>query len=215
MPLDLGAIGAELRNTGFATRSGTMRDVQRALWGHKSWKALPNPAKPVVGSDILRPMKQEDAPRNSISAIFGLGDQPLHTDGSHLVEMPDILILHSSETSDTPTLTWRLPINPPHFLRSGVFTVSGKNGPFLAHAFDAGRLRFDPVCMKPSDHLSTRAVEYFEATKDAALIHKWSKPDLLLFIDNRRMLHGRQALSSDAEVSTRKLERLWLRVESK
>ena len=45
--------------------------------------------------DALRPLRQAEAHPNSLSSRYGLEQQPLHTDGAHLEDSPDIVLLWS------------------------------------------------------------------------------------------------------------------------
>ncbi|WP_396667942.1 hypothetical protein [Microbacterium sp. R86528] len=51
---------------------------------------------PVVDADEAHPQ--------SLSAVVGAGQQPLHTDGAHHKVMPDLVLLAAVEPSSTPTL---------------------------------------------------------------------------------------------------------------
>jgi len=44
---------------------------------------------------VLRPQEQGQAHPYSISAVHGLGEQPLHVDGSHMFRPPDVVVLVS------------------------------------------------------------------------------------------------------------------------
>jgi hypothetical protein len=39
----------------------------------------------------LRPLDRGDSQEHSLSAKYGKGDQPLHTDGAHLAKPPDVV----------------------------------------------------------------------------------------------------------------------------
>jgi hypothetical protein len=54
---------------------------------------------------VLRPTAAEEAHPRSLSAIHGLGEQPMHTDGAHLREPPDYLVFHA-DRPNRPTLLW-------------------------------------------------------------------------------------------------------------
>ncbi|MGY5884973.1 hypothetical protein [Modestobacter lacusdianchii] len=102
---------------------------------------------------VLRPTAAEDAHPRSLSAIHGLGEQPLHTDGAHLQAPPDIVILHAAEPNGTPTLLWSeasTATNPaypriarPPCLAGGIFVVASGSTRFLASAYDPRGYRYD------------------------------------------------------------------------
>ncbi|KSU55458.1 hypothetical protein AS029_05450 [Microbacterium enclense] len=149
-----------------------------------------------------------------MSAVYGLEEQPLHTDGAHLHRPPDVIALCASEPSATPTIVWAGSSTyptVPAYARSGIFTVRTKQGSFLTSAVDGGRIRYDPVCMSPSDGMAREAVGYFTSLRASAEEHHWDSPNLVLLIDNRRCLHARSAVAEGDE--TRRLERLTFRLE--
>ncbi|WIB00349.1 TauD/TfdA family dioxygenase [Curtobacterium sp. MCBA15_012] len=156
-------------------------------------------------------MTRAEAPQRSLSATYGLGAQPLHTDGAHLIDRPDVIMLACTEPSATDTLVrFFEPGDLPDFVFTGIFTVNTGKSKFLAPAYD-GAIRFDPVAMRPSDYLARRTVAHFADERANAYHHRWDSPDLLLFINNRRSLHARDALSGDA--TTRRVTRYAFRIE--
>lgn len=203
--LDLKDVQREIAVRGFATRSGTLQDVSIASLLQKRWSQAPQKHGTAVAQ--LRPLSQSEAPSRSLSAVHGLGAQPLHTDGAHLRRMPDVIVLHASVPSPTGTAVWKLPSGFPSSLSSGVFAVHGNDGRFLAHAFADSRLRFDPVCMSPSDRLAKATVTFFEQARASAHLHRWDAGNTLLFIDNRRALHGREAVVQEDDAESRLIER--------
>lgn len=165
----------------------------------------------------LRPTTVEEAEPRSLSALHGLGEQPLHTDGAHLLEPPDIVILHAEHPNGAPTLLWSLyskltnPSHPrvssPNSLRGGLFLVRSGSDRFLAsaHAYSHG-YRYDPACMSPCDERARDAVRYFDEMQAAAYRHEWTERGQLLVIDNRTALHARAAVNDN------NLDRLLTRV---
>jgi hypothetical protein len=144
-----------------------------------------------------------------MSAQYGLGAQPLHTDGAHLRTPPDVVVLYSATPNSTPTLIWSgtkqsLTSWHPEFAQVGVFTVRNGRESFLASAAEGTRIRFDPACMSPADGLARQAADYFSALPATA--HLWDRPDKLLIINNRLCLHARAALEPGDE--SRAVERL-------
>ena len=154
----------------------------------------------------LRPTTTEEANPSSLSAVHGLGEQPLHTDGAHLLEPPDVVVLYAEQPNDTPTLLRSLSLKPtslnqpriasPSGLRGGLFLVRSGSDRFLASArTDVHGYRYDPGCMTPCDERAREAVRYFEEAQANAHQHEWTEPHQLLVIDNRTALHGRAAVS--------------------
>jgi alpha-ketoglutarate-dependent taurine dioxygenase len=170
---------------------------------------------------VLRPTAAEDAHPRSLSAVHGLGQQPLHTDGAHLQEPPDIVILHAAEPNGTPTLLWSEtstitnPAYPriarPPCLAGGIFVVASGSNRFLASAYDDRRgYRYDPGCMTPADERAHEAVRHFESLAGGAYRQEWTASDQVLVIRNRRTLHARAAVAEDD--ADRQLTRIAYRV---
>lgn len=211
--MDLAMVMAELSKSGSCSINGTLDQVRRAavVLGLSERRM-----KSDGSGNVMRPMELDKAPSRSLSAVFGLGRQPLHTDGAHLPDPPDIIVLYAEKPTPTPTSVWFLADvgwQLPDCVQHGVFTVRGNGRSFLSTAYSGQRFRVDPVCMSPADQLARRAAEYFEAQRDLAKQHEWVSPHQLLFIDNRHALHGREAVVDDA--NSRVIERLALRVETR
>lgn len=155
-------------------------------------------------TEVLKPANPSDAQKNSLSAKYGRGDQPLHTDGAHHGRQPDVILLSASEASEVPTLLWRfgvdrVPLEMLHDLRNGLFTVRNGKDAFLAPALDGTRLRVDPACMDPSDLRARRVLAFFESVREDAERYDWKEPGKVLAIDNRRVLHARASAEGEPE----------------
>ena len=164
MAIDLQAVRAELQEHGFAVTSGTLQQVEFAarIEGIKLAGASTGRTSP----KRLRPFKADDAPPRSLSAVFGMGAQPLHTDGAHMLQPPEIVVLHSAMPAKTGTAIRRVGRDGRHLIvpdavRHGVFTVRGNGITFLTRAYLDGRFRFDPVAMKPGDQMAQEALQWF------------------------------------------------------
>lgn len=156
----------------------------------------------------LRPTTQEQANPSSLSATHGRGEQPLHTDGAHLSEPPDVVLLYAEEPNETPTLLWtpeirgegQPPLVPgrPSHAADGVFLVRSGNDRFLTTAYtDANGYRYDPGCMTPCDQRARSVVRHFQEAQTSALRHAWSLPNQVLVINNHNVLHARAAVSEE------------------
>ncbi|GAA2227348.1 hypothetical protein GCM10010360_57090 [Streptomyces nogalater] len=175
------------------------------------WKEVPiRKGGPAIST--LRPVDQEEAEPNSLSARYGKGAQPLHTDGAHLPEPPDIVVLACETTSTTPTRLWswgrvggRLISTVPHFLRHGIFLVNSGNDSFFTTALTGGRLRYDPGCMMPCDARARQAAQFFSEAESSAVEYNWTQPGQVLVIHNNRALHARASAAHDPQ---RELQRL-------
>lgn len=196
----LSALATAAQSDGWSSAPGRIERVplQARLMG---WTVVPSRTDgPEV--DRLTPKTREAAPRQSLSARYGRGRQPLHTDGAHHAHPPDLIVLSVEAASEVPTLLWRFrEIYPPSplssDLRHGLFTVRSGSEAFLAPAWVGDHLRFDPGCMTPSDARSRRVVEFFAGKHNVAFSHQWKEPGLLLVIDNRRVLHSRGAADNE------------------
>lgn len=216
---DLGDLVKGATATGWAVGSASLiqlRQRARALrWEEVATRKGDGPVS------VLRPTSAEGARPRSLSALHGMGEQPLHTDGAHLQAPPDIVILHATEPNGTPTLLWSemsKDTNPayprivrPPCLAGGVFVVASGSNRFLASAYDRrGGFRYDPGCMTPADERAHEAVRHFESLSEGAHRHEWTARDQVLVIRNRRTLHARAAVAEDD--AGRELTRIAFRV---
>ncbi|WTW95416.1 TauD/TfdA family dioxygenase [Streptomycetaceae bacterium NBC_01309] len=203
----------ESKRTGWAVAAGTLAQVQmEAAVLH--WTMVPTRrGGPAVAT--LRPTSPAEAQPNSLSARYGMGPQPLHTDGAHLVHPPDVVILACESTSTTPTRLWNEMIHGPWVkgaadaVQHGVFLVNGGNDSFFATAYAKQRLRFDPGCMTPCDARARALVEFFKEATDNAIEHQWTEPGQVLLINNRRVLHARASAADDPQ---REIKRISFRL---
>lgn len=199
-----------LQRDGWTKAVGNLQQLRVAL---QVAGAQPATTQRGRSQSVLRPYAASEAPPHSMSAIYGLEEQPLHTDGAHLSAPPDVIALWSGVSNTTPTLIWAPASNYRHpgYVSTGIFSVRSKGGSFLASAMSGGRLRFDPVCMSPGDGLARKAAGYFQGLRQDVVEHHWNEPDTVLLIDNRRCMHARGAVAEGDE--NRQLERLTLRLE--
>jgi alpha-ketoglutarate-dependent taurine dioxygenase len=168
----------------------------------------------------LRPVGKADAHPKSISAVHGLGPQPLHTDGAHLAVPPNIIVLTAETPNETPTKLWKITRSLPSGLRCahsnfehGMFLVANGLNSFFASAWAPviGH-RYDPVCMSPCDARAREVASYFEEAGSQAVEHSWEHAGQILVIHNHAVLHGRGAV--DEVHSDRELIRLGFHVET-
>ena len=170
---------------------------------------------------VLRPTPAEEAHPRSLSAVHGLGEQPLHTDGAHMKDPPRFVVLHAVEPNGTPTLLWSersKATNPayprigqPLRLAGGIFLVHSGGTRFLASAYGYREgYRYDPGCMTPADERAHEAARYFASLTSSAYRHEWTEPNQVLVINNRSALHARAAV--DEADAGRQLTRIVYRV---
>jgi Taurine catabolism dioxygenase TauD, TfdA family len=198
---DLEALAATVRTKGWALGSGDIESVRKraALLG---WVEVA-PRRGDATVSALRPAAANTAHPKSLSAVYGLGQQPLHTDGAHMQEPPDVLVFISTRPSATPTRLWppesgvrrRRPSNTTSALSHGMFLVRGGRDSFYAPALSRSGYRYDAGCMTPCDARAREVQEYFEQELSRASTHEWSAAGQVLVVNNRRALHARSALA--------------------
>ncbi len=185
----------DLNRHGWTSFAATLEDVivHAATLG---WEAVPvRRGDPLISS--LRPVSASRARPNSLSSRTGMGAQPLHTDGAHLLEPPDIVALASISPHPAATRLWAMQASdvPWEDLRHGLFRVCDGRMSFYSLAVQDDFIRFDPFCMTPCDGRARRVVEFFRSSFATSKRHEWSSdnPEVLM-IDNRRTLHARDAV---------------------
>lgn len=172
------------------------------------------PGGPIL--DTLRPSTRESAHPRSLSARFGAGTQPLHTDGANHQAPPEFVFLQSGGSERGTARTRLLRTSSLftddsllHAARQGVFQVGAGRTAFTAHALETnGDLRFDPGCMRPLDPLSRGIVHAVNESALTAEVFEWSGGEHVLVIDNRRVLHGR---ADDDPCQDRAMRRLMMK----
>lgn len=195
----LGAVGAieqTCKDQGWGSGQSSLDDLRR-YGRNRGWAEVANRRGQDVVS-LLRPVDRADAQPSSLSATYGLTEQPLHTDGAHLSRPPNLIALHCANTSPTSTLIWRLgqlPSDLVDAVQSGVFLVRDGRRSFCAVALlPNGGIRYDPGCMTPLDERSSRLAEFLRNKSPTVVRHQWHTPNTVLLIDNRRCLHGRASV---------------------
>lgn len=204
---------SEVRSNGIAATDGGLdRLAREALFGGWTPVASRPGGKPI---EVLEPTKEEEAHQRSISARYGTGRQPLHSDCAHHQDPPGLLLLSVDEPSNVPTLLWGFEsglFNAQQLMdmREGLFTVRTGSSAFLAPALDRGRLRFDPVCMTPADPRAARAAALLQDAIKAATAFNWNEPGRVLAINNHLFLHARDDASTEPD---RAIKRLVIRID--
>jgi len=61
--------------------------------------------------------------------------------------------------------------------------------------------------MSPADQLAKTAKAFLEDTRAGAYTHNWTAGEMILFIDNKKTLHGREAVLDESDVTSRVIER--------
>lgn len=193
----------ESRTRGWAASQGSLAQVERDA-KMLGWTIVPTRrgGPPVT---TLRPVDPAEAEPNSLSARYGKGAQPLHTDGAHLPKPPDIVVLVCETTSTTPTLLWNgvrrgiFALGMPLPVQHGIFLISSGKDSFFTPAYAGRRLRYDPGCMQPCDARARQTAQFFEEALSSATEHQWSEPGQVLLVDNCRVLHARASAAHEPE----------------
>jgi Taurine catabolism dioxygenase TauD, TfdA family len=195
-------LAAQALKTGWASGSGPLEllrfSARNLGWSEVAFRSTDPPVT------SLRPLGKDEARPNSLSSRYGRAAQPLHTDGAHLAEPPDFVLLLAEKTSEVPTLLWKCEIihyQLPSYtdLMHGVFLVRNGSESFFRTAASGLNLRYDPGCMTPCDERSRRAVGFFASVAKSVVEHRWDAPGKVLLIDNRRVLHARATAEDEPD----------------
>ena len=210
---ELSELATAALKDGWASGSGPLDQV-RTTAAHLGWGEVPlRRGDPPVTA--LRPLDAGQARPNSLSAQYGKGALPLHTDGAHLSKPPDLVLLAAGQPSAVPTLLWRpastrRPLSETAALEHGVVLVECGPDSFLCTAIAGHRLRYDPGCMTPCDERSRLVARALAQAARWAVEHRWEHPDQILLIDNRQVLHARAAADHEPD---RELQRVAYRLK--
>jgi alpha-ketoglutarate-dependent taurine dioxygenase len=211
--MDREALQAALESAarqGWAELKGNLDAAVASL---ESLGAESEPGRAGLRASTLVPLAARDARPRSLSARYGLAELPLHSDGAHLADPHDYLILDCLTSTEVPTLIWPCQTEDlPAAAATGIFLVGRGRSAFYAQAITAGgALRYDPGCMWPRDDRAREAAAFFAERQSDAERYVWRRTDRCLVIDNRRCLHGRgEAIGAGA----RRLRRVTFSLQS-
>lgn len=153
-----------------------------------------------AGTDVLVPQTGSSAHRRSLSATYGLGSFPFHTDGAHWITPPRVVILACVEDETgrpTRLVHWKTLSRQAEIegdVRGAVFRVRNGRYSFYAQALSAERdwFRYDPGCMQPANREAYRVSERLLETGGAvSCIDVHWRPGRVVAFNNHQMLHGR------------------------
>lgn len=178
--------------------------------------------------DILVPSLQQDAPPRSMSAIFGEGAFPYHTDAAYLRIPPKYVLLRVVRgqecTRDTlliDTKNINLSASEERRIRNEVWLVNGGRGRFYSPIINIDMIeavsivRYDLNCMRPvTRHADESGRAFWGALQNAPRMAFSWRDGIILLIDNWRMLHARGPKPSFLE-NDRVLERILISVKNK
>jgi hypothetical protein len=130
--VDFAALVSSAQRDGWASGKGDISLVRKQAASLGWAEVAVRRSDPPVA--VLRPTDKAAAHPRSPSAQYGLGQQPLHTDGAHLADPPDVVVLASAHPSPTPTLLWTAIIGPgPISSRTAVVAPGMSVSDALAH----------------------------------------------------------------------------------
>jgi len=173
--------------------------------------------------DILRVVEAENARERSLSAKYGTGAFPWHTDLAHIRIPPRFVLMRSLGAAGArPSLLFdtnglcRSPYEDAS-LRTDIWLVNGGRGRFLTPIINDTLLRetrifrYDPCVMRPMQQTSPSAalIKRLNHSRATAVI-QWA-PGLCVIIDNWRMAHARAPQPGKPEPE-RMMERVLIRV---
>jgi alpha-ketoglutarate-dependent taurine dioxygenase len=158
--------------------------------------------------EVLIPTPEGSARPHSLSAKYGLGSFPAHSDCAHWVVPPRLLVLYCANNDEgrpTYLYKWTTVFNripEPSLLAREVFLFRTGRHSFYDSIVSSGRqfIRFDAGCMQPATNRADEALRYIlQATNDVPdEIIAWSA-GTALFLDNWHCLHGRGVAYSNAQ----------------
>jgi hypothetical protein len=167
----------------------------------------------LLAVDRLSPRRPGDARPGTMSARYGMGAFPLHTDRAHWPVPPRYVLLRSiGETSDRPTtlLDAGPIVSQPRFrerLRRGKWLIRSDRGAFLCAVLAEAMFRYDTCCMLPADEAAAQLGQDLARELASASLELFTwMPRRILILDNWRVLHGRG--TATAEDFGRILERV-------
>jgi hypothetical protein len=168
----------------------------------------------------LTPKTREEARPGTLSAVYGTGMVPLHTDTAHWLVPARIVALHViADPLLRPTILFDAH-HDLHRLCSSSLVSRGmwmtRTFPrffcsVLSHTKDIAMIRFDPCCMEPCDPAAVQVSSCIVAgtLSSSAISFSW-QPHSLILLDNWRMLHARSG-GDGRDAHCRILERVLLR----
>ncbi len=150
--------------------------------------------------DLLTPTQANHSERRSLSAQYGLGEFPLHTDGAYQPQPPRLVVLYCAhDQGGRPTRLFRwddaewTAERRSDFDREVFFFRNGRRS-FVDTITAPSRhfVRFDAGCMLPATRGAARLLAEVRAQSDNWHMSTvdW-EPGRTLVIDNWRVLHGR------------------------
>lgn len=191
-----------------------LRDIDAARFIEiASAMGTPTPTRrdgPVL--DVLTPKREQDARPSTISAHYGLGEFPWHSDGAVDKDPPRYILMRAGTVTADSATTDILDLRSlgegemlKKYSRLSLL-VSARNfsyvAPFVMRRNGVMCAKWDPLRTTPT---GKRAEEFLSEVPTAppTAVHHWQPSDVLI-IDNWRCLHRRSA----ATASPREIHRI-------
>ncbi len=217
---DLRLLAADLIAHGWVTKEGLSSEEFVRLAA--DIEGLVGARRSSLQVDRLTVRLTEEARPGSLSATYGDGAFPFHSDFAHRSIPPRYVLLRSSGTHYRPTLF--CDTSPlisrvgASILERSVWSVTKTARPFacsvLFRVGSAGGFRFDQDCMNPAtkiaEHCDAKLRDLLQAERnDCAGEVNWA-PGRVVVFDNWRMLHARGPRPQTEVNGERVLERIAL-----
>jgi alpha-ketoglutarate-dependent taurine dioxygenase len=189
----------------FAAQGSTVDTLQKLISGI-AWQ-LGSPRASRKGGDLvdhLRPTSVDAAKPKSLSALYGNGSFPWHTDGAHWPVPPRYLVIACVQASEITAATAIWDAYQSHALNSQAARQANFRVCNGAHSFYAtaasplhSYYRYDPGCMSPLDSTAQSLQKEIEVEGASVSGQIAWMPGLIAVIDNWRCLHRRANAEQD------------------
>lgn len=157
--------------------------------------------------ESIKPLRKEEALPKSLSAMFGTGSFPMHTETAHWPVPCRYMFLFCANKGEgkRPTLlldSRRIRFNKTELqiMKSGIFLFRNSRNSFYSNVISSHSdfFRFDPGCMEPMNDAATEALRIMNCkiSKEKLIKINWHVGDLLI-LNNWTMLHGRAGNNKD------------------
>jgi hypothetical protein len=160
--------------------------------------------------DVLIPTEIKEAKINSLSKIYGKGQQPWHMDTAHWIEPARYVVLAckvvGNNSCPTEIAKWsdiKLSKNEFELFETEPFLIRNGSKSFLSTITNSTRKfnRYDPGCMEPISSDAEEALNIISQKAEKVKVSiDWNVNDILI-VDNWSCLHRR----SDAQNSENRI----------
>lgn len=167
----------------------------------------------------LKPKRESESFKGTLSNICGLNEFPLHTDTAFFIKPARFVLMHSKESSNCDTTfvshneIWKLLSESDRYnAKRAIYLVKTRTQMFYTSFIfqEKGQtgIRYDSTCMKPTNkyakELDQKIIKVLSEIKP--LCFKWTDGKSIV-IDNWMSLHGRKSANKDVN---RELKRIYI-----